>query len=349
MSKKATLKEVARAAGVSTQTVSRVVNQHPDVAEDTRQHVQLLIKSLGYQPNSIARSLITRRSSILGVVATGLEYYGPIAMLVGIQQEAERLGYSLTLLLTHEPEKEDFSAMLYELAGRQVDGIIWAVPPVGQNRSRTMAPLTRNLPPIIFLNQPDPAFGVVTIDNRQGAALVVNHLIEQGYQKIGIITGPLTWWEATERRAGWQQALSSYGFAAPASLQAVGDWTAQGGAHAFDTLLLNNPDLDAVFASNDQMALGVLKAAHRLGLSVPQQLGVCGFDDYPESTFFIPSLTTIRQPLRELGAAAVREVVQSIQSLRIGISAEPTTITLLPYLVIRASTQKKSIESGYKS
>ena len=192
MSKKATLKEVARAAGVSTQTVSRVVNHHPDVAEDTRQHVQLLIESLGYQPNTIARSLITRRSSILGVVATGLEYYGPTAMLVGIQQEAERLGYSLTLLLTHEPEKEDISAMLYELAGRQVDGIIWAVPPVGQNRSRTMAPLTRNLPPIIFLNQPDPSVGgkpqnAVQAGSRRSAATVLRCPLPYRPLEIGLL------------------------------------------------------------------------------------------------------------------------------------------------------------------
>jgi LacI family transcriptional regulator len=341
MTKKATLKEVAQAAGVSTQTVSRVVNQHPDVAEDTRHHVQRVIDSLNYRPNFIARSLITRRSSILGVVATGLEYYGPTAMLVGIQQEAERLGYSLTLLLTHEPEKENFSAMLYELAARQVAGIIWSVPPVGQNRSRTMASLVFNLPPIIFLNQPDPAFHVATIDNRQGATTIVNHMIEQGYENIGIIYGPLSWWEATERRAGWEQALINAGRTATISLQSAGDWTAQGGEIAFRSLLQNNPNLDAVFACNDQMALGVLKAAHCLGISVPDQLGVCGFDDYPESAFFIPALTTIHQPLRELGAAAVRETVLMIQAQHDGVAIEPHTLTLQPHLIIRESTARK--------
>lgn len=342
MSKKATLKEVARAAGVSTQTVSRVVNQLPNVAEDTRQHVQQLIESLGYQPNIVARSLITRRSSILGVVATGLEYYGPTAMLVGVQQAAEEMGYSLTLLLTHEPEKEDFSAMLNELAGRQVDGIIWAVPPVGQNRIRTIAPLINHLPPIIFLNQPDPAFQVVTIDNRLGAALAVNHMLEQGYQKIGIITGPLNWWETVERRAGWELALQNSAQKSFNTLQVAGDWTAQGGARAFETLLTNTPDLDAVFCSNDQMALGVLKAAHRLGLQVPQRLGVCGFDDYPDSSFFIPSLTTIRQPLRQLGATAVHEAVHLIHAHRNGTSEKPSTTTLIPQLIVRESTLKNS-------
>lgn len=341
VSKKATLKEVARAAGVSTQTISRVVNQRPDVAEDTRLRVQKLIQEMGYQPNAIARSLITRSSQTLGVVATGLEYYGPSTMLVGIQQEAEILGYSLTLILTHEPEKEDFSRTLFELGGQQVDGIIWAVPPVGQNRARTIAPLIPRLPPMIFLNQPDPAFSVVAIANRQGAILAVDHLLEQGYRKIGIITGPAQWWESGERYEGWRQALLQKGLDADPSLRAEGDWTAAGGERAYLELQERHPDLDAVFVSNDQMALGVLKAAHASGLQIPQQLGVAGFDDYPESAYFYPALTTVRQPLRELGAAAVREVVQMIRSQKESKNEyEPKTITLQPRLIVRASTQK---------
>jgi LacI family transcriptional regulator len=341
MIKKATIKEVALAAGVSTQTVSRVVNQRPDVAEDTRLHVQQLIRQLGYQPNTLARSLITRRSHTLGVVATGLEYYGPSTILVGIQQEAEALGYSLTLLLTHEPEREDFSSMLFDLAGKQVDGILWAVPPVGQNRTKTIAPIIQHLPPILFLNQPDKAFSVAAIDNRFGAMLAVNHLLQQGYNHIGIITGPETWWEATERKAGWAQSLREAGLPYTDRLCSEGDWTSAGGEKAFHELFRCNPDLDAVFASNDQMALGVYKAAHQLNLSIPNQIGVIGFDDYPESNFFIPALTTIWQPLRELGASAVREIVAMIQ-MPSDTSVEETkkAIFLQPKLIIRESTLK---------
>ncbi len=341
MIKKATLKEVARAAGVSAQTVSRVVNQRPDVAEDTRLHVQLCIDQLGYQPNTIARSLITHHSRTLGVVATGLEYYGPATMLIGIQQEAEALGFSLTLILTHEPEKEDLSQILFELGSRQVDGIIWATPPVGQNRSRFIAPLLTRSSPVIFLNQPDPAVSVVAIDNRHGAELAVSHLVERGCRKIGFISGPSLWWESSERCAGWNQALTRAGLEPSSSLCIEGDWTAASGEHAFHRLNQAYPDLDGIFAANDQMALGVLKAAQSLGISIPEKLCVVGFDDYPDSAYFIPSLTTIRQPLRESGASAVREVVQMIRSQRETKEPyEPKTILLQPRLVIRDSTDR---------
>jgi len=342
MVKKATLKEVAQAAGVSTQTVSRVVNQRPDVAEDTRAHIQELILKLGYQPNTIARSLITRRTHTLGVVATGLEYYGPSTILVGIQQEAEALGFSLTLLLTHEPEKEDFSSTLFDLAGRQVDGILWAVPPVGQNRTKTVAPILHQLPPILFLNQPDPAFSVAAIDNRLGAVLAVDHLLHQGYQHIGMITGPETWWEAAERRAGWAAALTAAGQHPDSRLVSAGDWTAAGGERAFLELIQHFPELNSVFVSNDQMALGVYKAARDLGKNIPDQLGIVGFDDYPEAAFFLPSLTTIRQPLRELGAVAVREIVKLIQCPKdLHLNQLPTSVLLKPQLILRESTRIK--------
>jgi LacI family transcriptional regulator len=339
MMKKATLKEVARAAGVSAQTVSRVVNQRLDVAEDTRQFVQQKIQELGYQPNTIARSLITRHSHSLGVVAAGLEYYGPSTMLIGIQQEAETLGYALTLILTTEPEKEDFSQILFNLGSRQVDGIIWATPPVGQNRARYLAPLMKNMPPFIFLNQPDHTFSVVSIDNRHGAELAVEHLIHQGYQKIGIISGPANWWESTERVLGWKQALVKEGLASDDSLCSEGDWTAASGEKAFAELIERHPDLDAIFSSNDQMALGALKAAHAKNIPIPDRLGLVGFDDYPDSAFFIPALTTIRQPLRELGATAVREVVQMIRVQKESReNYEPKTIILQPRLVVRSSS-----------
>ena len=156
MAKKATLKEVAHAASVSAQTVSRVVNKRPDVAEDTRLRIQQIIDEMGYQPNTIARSLITRHSYTLGVVTTGIELYGPSTVLAGLQQEAEKLGYSLDLTLTREREKEEYRHILYSFGGRQVDGIIWAVPPVSDNRQALSYPLLSDLPPVILLNQPQP-------------------------------------------------------------------------------------------------------------------------------------------------------------------------------------------------
>jgi len=342
MSKKATLKEVALAAGVSAQTVSRVVNKRPDVAEDTRLHIQQIIEDMGYQPNTHARSLITRHSYTLGVVATGLEFFGPSTVLVGLQQEAEKLGYSLNLILTQELEKEDYRHILNNFGGSQVDGIIWAVPPVGDSRELYIAPLLSDTPPIIFLNHPQVGLSVVAIDNHHGAVLATQHLIEQRYQHIGIITGPSSWWEASERYRGWKETITAAGLAFKSSFVAEGDWTAAGGEKAFLELVEQNHELDAIFVSNDQMALGALKTAHRLGKTIPDNLGIVGFDDYPESAFFIPSLTTIRQPLKEMGAAAVREVVQMIAVHRENQEEyEPKTITLQPRLIIRESSSKR--------
>ena len=341
MSKKATLKEVALAASVSAQTVSRVVNKRPDVAEDTRQRIQQIIEEMGYQPNTHARSLITRHSYTLGVVTTGLEFFGPSTVLVGLQQEAERLGYSLNLISTQKLEKEDYRQILYNFGGSQVDGIIWAVPPVGDNRELYIAPLLSDTPPIIFLNHPRVGFSVVAIDNHHGAALATQHLIQQGYQHIGIITGPSAWWEASERYRGWKETIATAGLTGKPSFVVEGDWTAAGGEKAFLELVKQNPEVDAVFVSNDQMALGVLKAAHRLGMTIPDNMGIVGFDDYPESAFFIPSLTTIRQPLKEMGAAAVREVLQMVAVHRENLEDyEPKTITLQPRLIVRESSIK---------
>ena len=344
MSKKATLKEVALAASVSAQTVSRVVNKRADVAEDTRIRIQQIIEEMGYQPNTIARSLITRHSHTLGVVTTGLEFFGPTTVLVGLQQEAEKLGYSLNLILVQELVKEEYPQILNNFSGSQVDGIIWAVPPVSDNRELYLAPLLSDAPPIIFLNQPQVGLSVVAIDNCHGAARATHHLVHQGYKNIGIITGPADWWEASERYRGWKETTIESGLPFKPSLAVEGDWTAAGGEKAFLELLKQNPRLDAVFVSNDQMALGVLKTSHRLGIAIPNAMGIVGFDDYPESAYFIPSLTTIRQPLREMGAAAVREVVQMVGARQENTEEyEPKTITLQPRLIERESSRRNQL------
>lgn len=341
MPKKATLKEVAAAASVSAQTVSRVVNKHPDVAEHTRHRIQSIINEMGYQPNTIARSLITRQSYTLGVVTTSLELFGPATVLVGLQHEADNLGYSLNLVLTTELQVENFSLILNKFGGRQVDGIIWAVPPVSDNREIYLAPILSKTPPVVFLNQPQPKLSVVAIDNYHGAVLATQHLIRQLFRDIGIITGPIAWWEASERYRGWKETITLAGLPFSSSRVIEGDWTASSGEKAFFELVKNNPDLDAVFVSNDQMALGALKAAHSLGIKIPDKMGIIGFDDTSESEFTIPSLSTIHQPLRELGAAAVQEVVQMVRARRENTEKnEPKNITLQPALVIRESTKR---------
>jgi len=339
ISRQVTISQVAKEAGVSSQTVSRVINNRQEITPETRQRVQEVIKRLGYQPNAIARSLIQRRSRILGVVTSGLEYYGPSHILIGVEQGANQAGLSILLNLIHQPETTDIGSIVNGLVSRQVEGIIWAVPEIDDNRSWFREHLSQLPIPILFLSaQPRENLNVVEIDNHYGAYLATQHLLKKGYQKIGLIAGPLTWWAALERWRGWQDALTdariSFG-----DWVVEGNWSAESGEQGLHALLEKFPDLQAVFASNDQMALGLMRAARKLGKRIPEDLAVVGFDDIPESAFYYPPLTTIRQGLYELGHIAV----QTFMKLRQAEQKEETTaiaqsVMLQPQLVVREST-----------
>ena len=335
-----TITRVAQEAGVSAQTVSRVINNRPDVSPGTRQRVQQVITRLGYQPNAIARSLIRRRSHTLGVVASGLQYYGPSSTVVGIEQGANALGYSLLLSLLHQPETEKVEQIIAALLARQVDGIIWAVPEIGNNRSWLQENVPHLAVPIVFLSmQPRAHLPVVAVDNWTGGRLATEHLLAQGYRTIGLITGPLDWWEARERKRGWHDALCAADIPVNDSLVVEGNWSASSSERGLFQLLEQCPGLQAVLASNDQMALGVLQAARRLNRRVPEDLAVAGFDDIPESAFFCPPLTTVSQNLNELGRTAVHVLSQIITARQQSDGAFPLeSIWLKPQLVIRSSS-----------
>jgi len=335
-----TIKEVAEEAGVSTQTVSRVLNRRPDVAPETRQRVQQIIDQLGYQPSYVARSLVQGRSFTLGVVGWGLEYFGPSRNLSGIEQQANELGYTLLLSLVRQPERSDIEQILRELLSRQVDGIVWAVPEVGNNREWIEKEAPRSSVPLIFLSmQPQPDLSVVAVDNRSGGRMATKHLLDQGHQNVGLITGPLAWWEARQRQFGWEYALKEPGITIQNSLVVEGDWKAASGERGLRRLLEQRPDVDAVFVSNDQMALGALQAARQMGLRVPEELAIVGFDDIPESVYFYPPLSTIRQDMVELGRCAVRELGRMIEATQQAKAVvEPKTILLQPELVVRESS-----------
>ena len=334
-----TIKEVAEAAGVSTQTVSRVLNNRPDVAPETLQRIQQIIKETGYAPNILARSLIQGRSRTLGVVAYGLDYFGPSRVLTGIEQQANELGYSIFLNLLHQPETNDIDYLLNNLLARQVEGIIWAIPEIGDNRAWARAK-TPDLPtPVMFVSgmAGPTALPLVGVDNRAIGRLATEHLLAGGARHLGIITGPLNWCEAQQRQQGWRETLEARGLAVEAQLVAAGDWSARSGEQGLYQLLAQCPELDGVFVSNDQMALGVLYAAHRLGRRVPEDLSIAGVDNIPESAHFWPPLTTVRQRLREAGAQAVQELDLMIQSKEDGLI--PNIALLQPELVIRESSR----------
>lgn len=341
MAKDVTIKDVAKEAGVSPMTVSRVLNDRPDVSPSTRKHVKKVIEKLGYAPSEIARSLSHGRSRTLGVVSSGLEFYGPSRILVGIEKQADELGFSLMVRLLHNPVESPGKRAINELIANQVAGIIWAVAEMGARREWLYQDPNRWQTPIVFMNiNPRPDTSLVAVDNLLGGELAARHLIDQGYQKIGIITGPMAWWEARQREAGWRLALSQAGREDLQQVTEEGDWTAASGYQAMQRLLGRVPDLDAVAVSNDSMALGALQAAISLGRAVPADLAIVGFDDIPESAYFSPPLTTVRQDLLELGCEAVTLLNQNLLARRNGEMDLARTAILKPRLIVRQSTQR---------
>jgi LacI family transcriptional regulator len=336
---KVTIRDVAAAAGVSRQTVSRVLNDKPDVATETRKRVKEVIDRLGYRPSSIARSLTQGRTYTLGVVSYGVEYYGPLNTLVGIEHQANELGYTLHLSLAHSPS-EAGPEILQDMLSYHVDGILWLVSEMGNRRDWNQREVCELPVPVVFLDtKPCPDLSVVNVDNRRGGYLATNHLLDQRNRCVGLITGPTAWWSARQRKAGWEDAHEAAGLVADRDLIVEGAWSASSGERGLHRLIEKRPDVDAVFACNDQMALGALKAARALGRQVPEDLGIVGFDDVPEAPFFLPPLSTVRQDLDQMGRSAVKELGRLIEASHQGrADVEPRTILLQPQLIVRDSS-----------
>jgi LacI family transcriptional regulator len=346
-----TIREVAEAAGVSTQTVSRVLNNRPDVAPETFERVQRIIDDTGYAPNLLARGLIQGRTRTLGVVAYGLEYFGPTRVLTGIEQEAAEMGYSMSLNLIHQPEMDGVDGLLNNLSARQVDGIIWAIPEVSQNRTWSHTKGLDIPVPVLLVGgmSGQSSLPSIAIDNLAIGRLATQHLLDGGARRIGIITGPLNWWEARDRLRGWREIMTERGLPVDENCIVEGDWTARSGEVGLDRLLHGAPDIDAVFACNDQMALGVLHGAHRQGRGVPNDLSVVGVDDIPEGSHYWPSLTTVHQPLRDAGALAVRTIDELIKRAddagRNGPGIAHSRL-LAPELIVRESSRSLPVSAA---
>ena len=340
-----TIKDVAEAAGVSTQTVSRVINDRPDVAPATRRRVLAIVDELGYRPNMLARGLSQQRSYSLGVVIAGLKYVGPSHTLSGITAQAEELGYMLVLKELRHFEYDDVASVLGELLSRQVDGILWAVSEVGDNRNALAQRLPTLKTPTLFLTMSQrPGWPVVKINNQLGGKIAVEHLLALGHKQIGHIAGPLKWWEARTRKAGWEEAMANAGCAVSEKHWVNGDWSSASGKAAIGQLLAKYPEMTGLFIANDQMALGALQYAHEHGIRVPEQLSIIGFDDVPESAFYWPALTTVHYDHYTLGSRAVKELAAMIDRRRQaelwGMPVEESSllVSIEPTLSIRAST-----------
>lgn len=337
--KRVNIRDVATLAGVSYQTVSRVINGRPDVASCTRKRVLEIIDGLGYQPSALARSLSQNRSYTLGVVTAGLKYIGPSRTLNGITQTAEEKGYTLLLKELPEFNTNRVDIVVNSLLSRRVDGIIWHVPEIGDNRERVIDRLSDLPVPILFMTMhTQENLSIVAVDNYLGGSLAARHLLGQGYTQIGHISGPLDWWEARERKAGWEDTLARAGLPAARNQWVEGNWSSASGEKAILKLADQYPGMDAVFVANDQMALSVLKYCSMNQIRVPRDLAVVGFDNIPESAYFWPPLTTISQDLIEMGGTAVCEIIHLIELQRKEEPVLPTFTRIEPQLIVRKTT-----------
>ncbi|MGA9596729.1 MAG: LacI family DNA-binding transcriptional regulator [Acidimicrobiia bacterium] len=331
-----TIKDVAAYCGVSTQTVSRVMNDRPDVAPDTRKRVADAIAALDYKPSAVARTLVARHSNAIGVLLAGMGYTGTALTLRGIVDEATQLG--MTVLIAELPERESFDdprPAISALIERHVDGIIMSVPAVGQIVDRIRAALSEQFEPVVFVKAGvSDRYSSVVVDNAGATERVVDHLVSIGRTRIAHISGPLSWHEAEDRRDGWRRGLAKHGFEPTLELCEEGDWSPSSGADAMSALLDRLPDIDAVVAGNDRMALGAMHTIRGRKLRVPEDIAVAGFDDIEEAAWFAPPLTSVLQPLMDIGRHAVRTLLAEVRDG----SAPASAIQLEAELVIREST-----------
>jgi DNA-binding LacI/PurR family transcriptional regulator len=309
----ATIKDVARAAGVSFQTVSRVTNQHPSVKPDTRAKVLQAIATLNYQPNSLARSLVSQRSTSLGMISYGTSQFGPAFMTDSIEQAARQKGYSINLAHLADTSVAEITRAITHLRSQQIDGLVILAPLVNVRLDQLQS-LIKDLPTVLLETSEDlqlGSFAMTIFDQYQGAKLAVEHLISRNRSKIVLLTGPTDWSATIQRLKGWKAAM----FAAKLEPIAVleGDWSAKSGFAQIQTLIDQKVAFDGVLAANDQMALGSLLALHQAGIQIPTQVSVVGFDNIPESEFFYPPLTTVVQDFGLLGQRSIEQLIGLIE------------------------------------
>ena len=343
-----TIADIALEAGVSPQTVSRVINNRPDVAEDTRQRVQAIIQRLDYKPNAIARGLRAKRTWMIGVIIESPRNFGPRSKFVELDKQAHLAGYRMLPFLIHEQDTREIAVHLDNLLPHQPDGIIWAPTEIEGDASRFEETVIDVSIPMVTMEAsiygvPKPA----AIDQFETSRLLVTHLIEKGYRNIGIISGPLQELQALSRVRGWQAALRDAGLPAVNLQTAEGDWSAESGRHGMIALLDTFSEIDALFAANDEMALGAMSLAQERGMNIPQDLGLVAFDDIPEASHFRPPLTTARQPFREYCEFTVKVLAEMIQAKFSGsVYTPPETVTLYSEIIFRESSGAKGRDNS---
>ena len=331
----ATLEAVARVAGVSRATVSRVVNDSPRVSPEVRAAVETAIRDLGYTPNRAARSLVTRRSDSIAVVITeptGRLFSDPFfpRLVRGVANELAVRDMQLVLLM---PERSEEPRTVRYLTGGHVDGAL-LVSLHGDDP--IPAALAARGVPGVFVGRPPQGAEVsyVDVDNRQGGRRATAHLLEQGARRVATIAGPEDMAAGIDRFDGWRDAIRAAGLEVDQRLVARGDFTHEGGAAAMERLLAAAPDMDGLFAASDLMAAGALAVLAARGIRVPEDVLVAGFDDSPIAAATRPALTSVRQPIEELGREGIHLLLDTIERS----SRPPRRVVLATELVTRASS-----------
>nr|WP_252446011.1 LacI family DNA-binding transcriptional regulator [Pseudonocardia humida] len=340
--------DVARLAGVSHQTVSRVVNGSPHVSEPTRAKVMAAMEQLGYRRNGVARALAMRRSGTLGVITFDTVRYGPVSTLYSIEQAAGSVGLGVSIAVAEQATSDEVVRALARLQDQSVEGIVAIAP--RHDAVEALSTELRGLPAVLVGGvhgggsgpiaagdeQARPGQPAVGIDQRGGAAAATRHLLDLGHRTVHHLAGPRGWLDAEWRTEGWRATLEEAGRRVPEPV--AGDWSAGSGYAAMRELLAVDPDLSAVFAANDPMALGALRALDEAGRRVPEDVSMVGFDDVPEAEFFRPPLTTVRQHFTEAGRRAVGMLLDMIRPGD-GPAIRPGPPAVVPTeLVVRRST-----------
>ena len=328
-SRAAAMSDVGRLAGVSHQTVSRVINGSPNVRSETRDRVIAAMDELGYRPNLAARALATGRTKTLGVVGFDTTRYGPASVLFGIERAADEEGY---LMIVASPKALDLASMTHaieRLLVQGVDGILVIAP--HQTAADALRHASADLPMVAVEAGPADFVPVVAVDQLAGAISATRHLLDLGHETVWHISGPSDWLESRERVQGWRTMLESAGAVPPPVL--VGDFSARAGYDLGRRLAVNQA-VTAIFSANDQMALGVLRAMHEAGRDVPSDVSLVGFDDIPEASYFRPPLTTVRQNFIEVGSRGLRMLVRQLD----GGERVVTGSRVPTELIVRAST-----------
>jgi len=323
-----TIGDVARQAGVTKTTVSRALNDRPDVHPNTRARISEIAERLGYVPSATARVLRTGRSYSLGLAWPSFNWSGILQIMGGISEALDQLGYRLMVFPLGRGEEAERDLVFQVMPSVQMDGLILIVPP---SMLRHVGELNKHGVPVVLIDDRiehrDHDFPSVGTTNVQGAFDATQHLLRLGRRRIAIITVPMD--VGQNRLAGYRRALEEAGVPYREELVVPGAFLPETGRTATARLVASRVPFDAIFSSNDDMAFGALSALHTAGLLVPDDVAVVGFDDVKPSSYTVPGLTTVRQPLHEMGRAAARTVVAAVEGRPIEPHIEiPTTLVV---------------------